>query len=89
MAAKDGEIHYDKHPAVLKAFLDKFGQQEPMPIDLEFSLTEACFKEDVEAVKYLVPYASKTEDKVQPACFLDYVSSQHIVALAKLFCLHG
>ena len=34
MAAKDNEIP-DKYPEVLKAFLDKFGQEEPMPINLD------------------------------------------------------
>ena len=55
----------------------------------KFNLKNACFKEDVEAVKYLVPFASKMEDKVRPACsMLEWSLTADCKFLAQLFSLH-
>ena len=101
MAGK-GEIEYEKYPDVVKAILDKFGHEDPMPINLDvtnlpfhtlhwpanwsnylflfqsqFSLEDACVEEDVEAVKYLIPFVSKTQDKVGSASLFAWPMEPH------------
>jgi len=40
-AGKD-DIDYDKHPDVIKAILDKFGHEDPMPINLDVTNLNNC-----------------------------------------------